>query len=56
MTDSSSGLKLKAQLLVSGLERPIFATQAPGDSKHLFIAQQGGSIIRLNLKDLSQNL
>ena len=50
MTDSSSGLKLKAQLLVSGLERPIFANQAPGDSKHLFIAQQGGSIIRLNLK------
>jgi glucose/arabinose dehydrogenase len=42
-----------AQRLVTGLNQPVFVTSAPGDTTHIYIVQQNGVILSL---DLSTNV
>jgi glucose/arabinose dehydrogenase len=39
-----------AQLVASGLTQPVFVTAPPGDTTHIFIVQQTGQILRLDLQ------
>jgi hypothetical protein len=41
---SASGQTLSTKLVMSGLARPIFVTQAPGDDSRLFIIEKQGRI------------
>ena len=45
-----SAQQLDAIRVASGLSSPLFVTAPPGDFNRLFIAQQGGQILILNLK------
>jgi glucose/arabinose dehydrogenase len=38
-----------AQRIASGLTQPVFVTAAPGDSTHLYIVQQAGGILSLDM-------
>ncbi|MEY2484774.1 MAG: hypothetical protein QOH39_422 [Verrucomicrobiota bacterium] len=39
-----------AQLVASGLTQPLFVTAAPGDVNHIFVVQQTGQVLRLDLR------
>ena len=39
----------QAQLLASGLVQPLFVTAAPGDATHIYVVQQTGQVLRLDL-------
>ena len=47
---SASGQTLSTKLVMSGLARPIFITQAPGDESRLFIIEKQGRIKIFNTK------
>src|SRR3954469_12350704 len=40
---------LTAQRVASGLTQPVYVTSAPGDTTHIYIVQQTGRIMRLDL-------
>lgn len=46
----ATGAGYTAVRVASGLNQPLFATAAPGDSTHLYIVQQTGQILSLNLQ------
>jgi glucose/arabinose dehydrogenase len=41
---------LTAERVASGLTQPLFVTAAPGDTTHIYIVQQNGRILRLDLQ------
>ncbi len=43
---------IRADLIISGLTRPVFATSPPGDFQRLFIAEQRGSAATSNRADI----
>src|ERR1700681_3979498 len=40
---------LTAELVASGLSQPLFVTAPPGDNTYIYIVQQTGQILRLDL-------
>lgn len=47
--DGSATATFTAQRLVTGLTQPVFVTAPPGDTTHIYIAQQNGVILVLDL-------
>src|SRR5689334_3827978 len=41
---------LTAQRVASGLTQPVFVTAPPGDTSHIYIVQQNGRILKLDLQ------
>jgi glucose/arabinose dehydrogenase len=41
---------LKATLVADGFDVPVFAAHAPGDDRHLYVVERGGTIQRLDLE------
>ena len=48
--NSQTSPAFTAQLLASGLTQPLFVTAAPGDVNHIFVVQQTGQVLRLDLR------
>src|ERR1043166_5424623 len=47
---ASIACAVTAERVASGLTRPLFVTAAPGDTTHIYIVQQTGRIMKLDLQ------